>query len=1114
MIKEGSLIQGPFWNEPVRVERIDEIGDYLHIVGYTTSTRQHVDHLVPRDQLAKLQVVERVLDFSAHPEEFFLVAEATRLQHASLFDPLLAMSVSRVDPLPFQIEAVYDRVLKQPRIRFLIADDPGAGKTIMAGLVLKELKLRKLARRILIVVPGHLKDQWRRELKDKFDERFMVIDRNTFNASYGETPWERESQVITSIDFAKQEDILHTLRSVSWDLVIVDEAHKMSAYRYGEKTAKTQRYRLGEVLSETSNHLLFLTATPHKGDPENFRLFLDLLVPGFFATSSMIEESLKNKDNPLFIRRLKEDLRDFEGKPIFTGRFPKTIRFHLSEAEKELYNELSRYVAEQYTVISERSDSREKRNVTFALMILQRRMASSTYALLRSLERRKARLEKILKMGEKEEWNVIPQIDLEEVEDLEEKERWEKEEEWEALTAAENPEALQQEIGVIDLLIEKARRVIKSEEEVKLRELKKAIEEGFEKIKEMNGNPKILIFTESRDTLEYLVEKIQRWGYRVNFIHGGMNIEERVRAEKEFRDQTEVMVATEAAGEGINLQFCHIMINYDIPWNPNRLEQRMGRIHRYGQQKDVYIFNLVADDTREGKVLARLLEKLDEIRRKLGSDRVFDIIGEIFEGKKLHQLLLDAVVSARNMDEILQELDIQPDEAYITRVKNMLGESLATRFIDYQRIREMTEKAKEHRLVPEYVEAFFKKAFVKAGGKFRESGKFLAIDSVPYVLRRIAEDVSFKNRYGEMLRSYPKVTFDKNLASKNPDAEFVSFGHPLLEALLIWVIREFQEQAKKGAVFKDSSGKLDGYLFFYLGEVQDGKGEIAGRKLLVIYDDGKTQKEVSPALLWDLAFASVERSDGPSFAASEELFDGKRLLPFALQALEKYREEIASERKRQAEIKRKYGLHSLKHFIRELDSDLAELYERQAQGEKVDLPIRNKEERKRRYEEAARVLEDEIEKEQSLSMRLPELLMVARVVPERASMVEDAEIERIGMEIAMRYERRQGRNPEDVSSDNSGYDIRSIGDGEVRYIEVKARAGEGEVALTPNEWFAAERLGKEYWLYVVANAATKPTLYLVNDPASGLNPQEKVEIVRFVVPASEWKAKAGEAWRE
>jgi len=1115
VINEGDLVRSPFWSEPVKVEKVGAIDDYLHIVGYTISSKEHVDRLIPRADLDKLQVEKTVVDFSAAPEEVFLATEAIRLRNASLFDPLLAMSVSRIDPLPFQIEAVYGYVLRQPRIRFLIADDPGAGKTIMAGLVLKELKLRKLARRILIVVPGHLKSQWQRELKEKFDEVFAVIDRNTFNSCYGGNPWEKESQAITSVDFAKQEEILATLRSVYWDLVIVDEAHKMAAYRYGGKSTKTQRYRLGEVLSETSNHLLFLTATPHKGDPENFRLFLDLLVPGFFATNSMIEESLKKRDNPLFIRRLKEDLRDFEGKPIFTRRFPKTIKFRLSEAEKELYNEVSRYVVEQYNMALERSEDKEKRNnVAFALMILQRRMVSSTYALLKSLERRKSKLEKILRGDARREWNQALEIDFEEVEDLEEEERWRKEEEWEAITAAGSLEELKQEIRTLDRLIEKARRLVASEEEVKLRELKRAIEEGFEKIREMKGNPKILIFTESRDTLDYLVDKIHNWGYQVNSIHGGMSIAERIEAEKIFRDQTEVMVATEAAGEGINLQFCHIMVNYDIPWNPNRLEQRMGRIHRYGQQKDVYIFNLVAADTREGEVLSRLLDKLEEIRSKLGSDRVFDIIGEIFEGKNLHRLILDAVMNARNMDEILQELDIQLDETRNEEIRNMLGESLATRFIDYQRIREMTEKAKEHRLVPEYVEEFFKKAFLKAGGKFREVGDFLAIDSIPYDIRKVAENVAFENQYGRILRRYPKVTFDKTLAFKNPDAEFVSFGHPLFEALLEWTIKQFGEQAKRGAVFKDPSGKLNGHLFFYLGEVRDGKGEVAGKRLLAIYDDGETQREVNPALLWDLSFDSPANPGDSSSAASQELLDEKRLLAFTLRALERYREEIASERKRQAEIKRKYGLSSLEYLIRELDADLADLYVRQARGERVDLPIRNKEEQKRRYEEAMRELKDEIEKEQSLSMSMPEFLMVVRVVPELAAMVENAEIERIGMEVAMKYEKMQGRCPEDVSEGNLGYDIRSTCENEVRYIEVKARAGEGEVALTTNEWFMAKRCGEQYWLYVVANAATKPVLYLINNPAEKINPQEKVEIVRFIVPVDEWKTKTGEIWKE
>ncbi|MBC7129757.1 DEAD/DEAH box helicase, partial [Candidatus Bathyarchaeota archaeon] len=435
MIKEGSIIKGSFWREPVKIEKTEELNDFIHIVGSTIHSKEYIDQLLKKDDLSSLEIVKTAIDFTSDPHKTFFVIEATRFRYASLFDPLLAVNVSKIDPLPFQIEAVYGYVLKQPHIRFLIADDPGAGKTIMAGLIIKELKLRRLVNRILIVLPGHLKDQWRRELKEKFDETFLVLDRNTFNAQYGENPWEKNDQVITSIDFAKQDEILASLSSVHWDLTIVDEAHKMSAYKYGNKIEKTQRYKLGEVLSRTSNHLVFLTATPHKGDPENFRLFLDLLMPGFFATNEMVEESLRNKDNPLFIRRLKEDLKDFDGRPIFTRRFPITIKFRLSDNEKMLYNEVSRYVIDQYNKASQSEQSDKKRNIAFALMILQRRMASSTYALLQSLERRKDRLEKILKGDEKSK-ETVSLIDYEELEDIEEIERWKEEEEWESVTLA------------------------------------------------------------------------------------------------------------------------------------------------------------------------------------------------------------------------------------------------------------------------------------------------------------------------------------------------------------------------------------------------------------------------------------------------------------------------------------------------------------------------------------------------------------------------------------------------------------------------------------------------------------------------------------------------------
>jgi len=1084
-LREGMTLQSHLWTEPVKIDKVEDFGDYLRIVGATINTNQYVDTIIPKEELNKIHVLKIETDFSAKSENVFLALEAYRYKLASLFDPILAMNVSRIDPLPHQIEAVYGYILRLPKIRFLIADDPGAGKTIMAGLVIKELKLRGLARRILIVTPGHLKDQWRRELNDKFSEKFVIADRSVMNAHYGENIWERENQLITSMDFAKQDDIIPSLQAVHWDLVIVDEAHKMAAYRYGDKPKETDRYKLGKILSKTSEHLLFLTATPHKGDPENFRLFLDLLEPGFFSSEMMLKESIENRDNPLFIRRMKEDLKDFDGKPLFLPRHVKTIKFSLTDDETILYNELSKYVVNQY---NKALKSDKKRNVAFALLILQRRMASSVYAVKCSLQRRKNRLENLLK-GE-EERPIRAVLDIEEVDDYEEQRRWEVEESWESLSVAENREELEREIKTIERLIEMADKIIRKESEVKLKELKKLMESL--------GEQKILIFTESRDTLEYLVNKLKKWGYSVVSIHGGMDLPSRIMAEKIFKNEAQVMVATEAAGEGINLQFCNIMINYDIPWNPNRLEQRMGRIHRYGQTKEVFVYNLVSADTREGKVLARLLDKLEEIRNALGTDKVFDVIGEIFYGKRLYKLVIEAAANARDISEILKEIEIKVDEEYIAKVKDALGESLATKFIDYTRIKEMGLKAKEYRLIPEYTEAFFVKAFEKAGGKVIRVGEFYRIDSIPYEIRKIAEELSFRNTWGTLARRYQKITFDKDVAMLHSDAEFVSFGHPLFEAVLEWVLSKYLKESMKGAVFKDPSGIYNGTIWFFEGEVKDGKGTIAGKRLFAIYDDGSKLMEVNPSLIWDLA----------PFSGSFEINEGskKDAESYAIRALMNFKEELLKERQRQAEIKEKYGVKSLENLISELDSKLLDYYERSEGGEKMEIAIKMAERRKWEYEEALKQLKEEIERERNLSVTMPKLVGVIRVVA-GDDMVSDEEVERIGMEVAMAYERAQGREPEDVSHENLGYDIRSKGDGEVRYIEVKARATAGDVALTPNEWFKAKRFKEQYWLYVVENATTNPRLCLINNPAEKLRVIERVEYVRFIVPVQEWQEK-------
>jgi len=532
----------------------------------------------------------------------------------------------------------------------------------------------------------------------------------------------------------------------------------------------------------------------------------------------------------------------------------------------------------------------------------------------------------------------------------------------------------------------------------------------------------------------------------------------------------------------------------------------MGRIHRYGQRKDVYIFNLVSDDTREGKVLAKILEKLEEIRRTLGNDRVFDVIGDVFYGKNLYQLVLDAATNAKTMEEILSELDIKCDEEYVARIKEMMGETLATRFINYPMIKEWVEKARENKLIPEYVEAFFKKTLSRAGGKFRElRGGFLAVDSIPLELKRIAEAVGFKNRFGLLMNRYPNVTFDKEQAFAHPDAEFISFGHPLLEALISWVLNNFKEISGRGSVFTDSSGQYNGYIWFYVGEIKDGKDDVAGRRIIALYDDGNECREVNPAIIWDLS---------PFAGQVEQIeIEGKGPLSQAIKAIEKFKGEISDERRRQAEIKRKYGLKSLDFLIGQLDLEIVSLLDRLNQGEKVDLPIRNKEEQKKRYELARKELEVEIQREMTLSMNMPELLTVIKVIPVPGEMVEDAEIEAIGMQIAMEYERSQGREPEDVSKENLGFDIRSKGQDGIRYIEVKSRANEGDVALTQNEWFKAKRFKDDYWLYIVTKAGTNPVLNIIRNPAENLIPAERVEVVRFLISAAEWKSKKQEEFR-
>lgn len=1096
-IQANDVLTAPFWPEPVRVLTVRSLGTRLQIEAVGISTQQFYTRILAPPDLAQLSLAsasgERVFG-DAHA--FFLALEAHRIRLACQFDPLFAVSVSQVDPLPHQIEAVYHYLLRCPRVRFLLADDPGAGKTIMAGLLLKELKYRGQVQRTLIVVPGHLKDQWQREMKERFGETFIVVDRAVMNASWGRNVFQDHPQVLTSMDFAKQDDVLAALAETRWDLAVVDEAHKMAAYRYGEKTNKTERYRLGERLSRIAQHLVLLTATPHRGDPENFRLFLDLLEPGLFANQELLSESVRNQDNPLFLRRLKEDLRDFDGRPLFPPRHVFTRPYRLNDEEKRLYNAVTGYVEKSYN----RALAKEKRNVAFALLILQRRLASSVRAVRRSLERRKERLEELLKLGQ---WLAEGgRIDEEALEDAPEAERLRKEEELlERLTAAETREELQAEIQELAELVRLACEAERNEIETKLNELRRVMED--ERIQ--SRREKLLIFTESRETLEYLAERLRAAGFSVVTLHGGMNLDARIRAEHEFREQAQVMVSTEAGGEGINLQFCALMVNYDIPWNPNRLEQRMGRIHRYGQQKEAHIYNLVADDTREGSVLRALFAKLAHIQQALGSDRVFDIIGELVPGRSLKDLIVEAIARRRTLDEIVAEIEAIPDAAAVQKAREAALEALATRHIDFQRVLGEDRRAREHRLVPEYIERFFERAcrFLNVPLERRRDGLW-RVSSVPYELRNVPPN--FKHRFSEVFREYGKIAFDKKTA-RSREAVFVAPGHPLLEAVIEAIFARCRGDLQRGAAFADPDGRLDGWLWFVQGELRDGHDHVAGRRLFAIFQPSAgSLRLVNSSILWDLKpLAGQEIADPPP--------DQEAVLTFAVEnVLEAFRAETLAERQREAQIKQKYGLRSLEQLIVDSQARLGEYETRRIKGEPVpEAEIANEQRRKEDYEARKNALEEDIRRQMSLLPAVPEILGVARVVPQEASdsvMRSDADIEAIGMEEAKRYEIAHGRIPEDVSAQNLGYDLRSQDpQGSVRYIEVKARAQSGPIVLTPNEWLMAQRLGAEYWLYIVEDAATAPKLHTLQNPAAQLTPEEVVETVRYVV--SDWKEVLG-----
>jgi superfamily II DNA or RNA helicase len=1081
--------------------------------------------------LSAVQVEQLVISAEREPLDgdatlFRLGVESQRLGLAYEYDPYFSLSIARVDPLPHQLEAVYEYFLKLPRIRFLLADDPGAGKTIMAGLLLKELKARGLVKRVLIVTPANLTFQWQRELKDKFREQFEVINSDVLRTNYGQNPWQDRNQLITSISWVSRiEDARESLLRSRWDLVIVDEAHKMAAYA---EDRKTLAYRLGEALSGMTDHLLLMTATPHKGDPENFCLFLSLLDKDVYGNVESLEQAMRQNEAPFYLRRIKEALVTFPDpetgkvKRLFTKRKVSTADFQLDGEELDFYDALTRYVEDQ-SILASAEDSARGRAVGFTMAMLQRRMASTVYAVRRSLERMKDRREQILSDPDAHRKEQIERKLPEDFEDLTEEEQQDIVAQLEDVVADVDPAALRDEIAKLAKLVEQAKHLERRQIESKLTKLKSILtENGFFS----DPKKKLLVFTEHKDSLDFLagdgrdgrpLGKLREWGLTVTTIHGGMKIGDRdtpgsrIYAEREFRDTCQILVATEAAGEGINLQFCSEMVNYDIPWNPVRLEQRIGRIHRYGQEKTCVIFNFVASNTREGRVLGKLQLRLAEIRKELGTDQVFDVVGEVLPANEVERLFREMYARRLDVNQVEERIVEKVDSKAFRAITESALEGLAKKELNLSAIIGRSVEAKERRLVPEAIENFFVESSPVVGltpKATAEGSHTYRVGRTPRHLLPIGDRL--EARFGRLGREYAKVCFDKQYLVKEPTLEWVTPGHPLFEVVRETVSESAADALRRGAVFYSLKHKTEIALDVFAASIKDGRGNTLHRRLFVVETLPSGEMTLrQPTIFLDVtpaskAASSVKPTTQPVTTITPP---AKQVVESFLvsEALTPWLEETQAQRAKEIQTVAKHVEISLRALLHKENLNLADLLERQQNGQtiqgiegRISMSEQHLDDLNNRLENRRRELDMERHATIADISHIGRAVVVPhpeRNAPELAPMVRDDEVEKRAIEVAIGFEEARGWVVEDVQKDNRGFDLISRRPHpedpktfiEVRFIEVKGRAGVGEVFLSANEYRAAERLKTDYWLYAVFNCAAQPPqlpeLNMVHDPA-------------------------------
>ncbi len=1124
-LQPNAAVRGISPDALVTVVSVQWFGSEALELTYKTPAGKVANELLYRHDEARLELIEqgRPWSFDGDGALFRLVSEAQRIRLAHLFDPVLAVHTSLVDPLPHQITAVYESMLPRQPLRFLLADDPGAGKTIMAGLLIKELIARGDLQRCLVVCPGSLAEQWQDELYRRFQLPFEILTNDKLEAARTGNWFLETNLAIARLDkLSRNEDVQQKLQAPDcrWDLIVCDEAHKMSATVFGGETKYTKRYKLGQLLSTLTRHFLLMSATPHNGKEQDFQLFMALLDGDRFEGS--FRDGVHSADvSDLMRRMVKEDLLKFDGKPLFPQRIAHTVPYKLSGPEAALYKAVTDYVREEFNRVEALENDKRAGTVGFALTILQRRLASSPEAIYQSLRRRKERLESRLREMEVMQRGgqatqiltaSIPVLDLEDLEDLDEAPENEveaaEEEILDQATAARSIAELRIEIETLKALEGYAQSVRRSGKDTKWIELAGLLGEIFttgaiaantaNDTDDDKGyfkkfpNQKLVIFTEHRDTLSYLLQRITTLLGRneaVVTIHGGIGREERLKVQEAFKHDPEVkiLLATDAAGEGINLQRAHLMVNYDLPWNPNRLEQRFGRIHRIGQTEVCHLWNLVADDTREGDVYRKLLEKLDQARQSLGG-QVFDVLGKLqFEGKSLRDLLIDAIRYG-DTPEVKAFLDTVMD---VSLDREYLQELLEERVLAHdamdasrvQRIREDMERADARRLQPHYIDSFFKEAFKRLGGTAKER------EARRYEIKHVPSPIRNRDRLigtGEpVLPRYERIAFEKDLVAPQgqPLAAFVCPGHPLLDSVIDLTLERNRDLLKRGTILVDErdTGTSPRVMFYLEHAIQDaganpnGERRIVSKRMLYVEQDADaTTRHIQYAPYLDYRPLTADEPeigtilDRPECQWIDREIEEKAQSYAIANVVPEHLEEV---RKNKLELIAKTEAAVKERLTKEITywDHRAEELKLQEQAGKPNAKLNSGEARKRADLLQGRLqkrLED-LKLEGQISPLPPVVLGGLLVVPmglikamtgePGLGSTTPTDTQASGARaraVIMEIERGLGFEPTDRELEKLGYDIESRvpGTGKLRFIEVKGRlSGAPTITVTRNE---------------------------------------------------------------